>query len=129
MEPAWNAKDKPMKKLILAAAAFGALGLAAGTASAATYRPAMTINQQERDIALRIDQGVRNHSLTAAEARDLRGQLNGVERLEARYRKGGFTAWERNDLQRRLNALSARVRAERHDRDFRGDGHFDRHGF
>ena len=118
-----------MKKLILATAAFGALGMAS-TASAATYNPPqMNINQQERDIASRIDQGVRNHSLTANEARSLRSQLKDVERLEARYRKGGLTRWERADLERRLNVLSQRVRTERHDRDFRGDGHGDRHGY
>jgi hypothetical protein len=109
----------------------------AGTASADSYRGFDrgydrgfdAINQTERDIALRIDQGVRNRALTGREAGYLRGQLNDIERLEASYRSHGLSRWERADLVRRLDALSARTHFERHDRDYRGDRHPDRHGW
>ena len=37
--------------------------------------------------------------------------------LEANYRRSGrgLNQWERNDLDRRMNALSARIRIERSD--------------
>jgi hypothetical protein len=120
-----------MKKILfaVAAAALSTVGFA-GTASAARWDgPVQSINQQEREIAFRIDRGVRNHTLSAREARFLRGELNGIERLEARYRYDGFSRWEIRDLQRRLDWLSARVRAERRDNDYRGDRFPDRRGY
>jgi hypothetical protein len=116
-----------MKKLLFAAAAFGALGLA-GTANAASYNGYNDINRTERNIEQRINMGVRNHDVTNREANYLRGELRQIERLEAQYRRGGLSRWERADLNRRLDVLSAKVRFERHDRDHRGDGHRDRQG-
>ena len=62
-------------------------------------------------------------NLTRYEAANLRAEFNGIARLEARYRRtGGLQGWERVDLQRRFDILSARIRYERHDRDGRGHG-------
>lgn len=131
MEPGSELKENDMKKILFAAAALGLMAVAgAGTASAARWdNPMQSINQQERDIAFRIDRGVRNHALTARETRYLRDQLNGIERLEARYRRDGLSRWEVQDLQRRLDVLSTRVRQEVRDNDWRGDRHPDRRGY
>ena len=119
-----------MKKSLFAALALatGLIGVS-GTASAASFGTPYSINQTERDISVRIDQGQRRGDLTYREAAFLRGQLNNIENLEARYRRDGLNRFERDDLTRRLNDLSGRVYGERHDRDTRFDGHRDRHGW
>ena len=77
------------------------------------------INREQANIEQRIEAGVRNGSLTRPEARRLKGEYRQIARLEQRYRRNGLSAWERRDLDRRLDALSARLRNERHDGDNR----------
>ena len=78
------------------------------------------INQRQRMLDERIDRGVRNGTLTRGEAVRLRNDYRYLARLEASYRRtGGLQAWERNDLDRRFDALSARIRYERTDNDTR----------
>jgi len=67
----------------------------------------------------RIERGVRSGGLTRNEAWRLKGELRETARLEARYRRGGLTGWEREDLDRRYDRISAQIRYERHDRDYR----------
>ena len=121
-----------MKKFLIAATALtAAFAASAGAASAAPfdgryndYRPAaydsQNINRQQQNIAFRIEQGQRNGGLSYREARMLRAELNDISRLEMRYRRDGLSRWERNDLDRRLDVLSQRVRFDRHDNDRRG---------
>jgi len=79
------------------------------------------INQRQERIDERIEQGVRNGTLTRTEAIELRGEFRTLVNLEAEYRRsrGGLSADERVDLDRRLERLSARVAKERHDRAMR----------
>ncbi|MBO9557519.1 MAG: hypothetical protein J7515_02900 [Caulobacter sp.] len=65
----------------------------------------------------RIDWGIRNGDLTRNEAWRLKGDLRETARLEARYRRGGLTGWERADLDRRYDRIGAQIRYERHDGD------------
>lgn len=81
-----------------------------------------TINQRQARLDRRIDQGVRNGSLSRREAVTLRTEFRNLARLEQTYRRGGLTRWERADLDQRFDRLEARVRYERHDRDDRGRG-------
>ena len=67
----------------------------------------------------RIDQGVRNGQLSRREASRLRAEFQQLVRLEHRYSRGGLSRWERQDLERRFDRLSAQVRYERRDRDNR----------
>jgi hypothetical protein len=90
---------------------------------AASAAPWMSINQRQAKLDQRIDVGVRNGSLTRVEARQLRNEFRGIARLEVRYRRNGLTSWERADLDRRFDALSARIRYDRHDRDHRSYRH------
>ena len=103
---------------ILAAASVQALS--AGAASAQGW---MSINQRQANLDARIDAGVRSGDLTRREAVKLRGDFRAVSNLETTYRRNGLSNWERADLDRRFDALSSRIRFERHDRDDRrGDG-------
>lgn len=108
-----------MKKLLAIAVAASALAVAA-PASAQTYRGWQPINARQAQLDQRIDAGVRNGSLTRQEAIMLRAEFDNLARIEANYRRSnGLSAWERADLDRRFDALSARIRYERHDRDDR----------
>jgi hypothetical protein len=74
-----------------------------------------SINQRQTQLDRRIDVGVRNGQLTRQEAWRLRGEFNQIARLEARYRQNGLSNWERADLDRRFDRLSAQIRYERRD--------------
>ncbi|MDO9471427.1 MAG: hypothetical protein Q7J28_00070, partial [Caulobacter sp.] len=76
------------------------------------------INQRQANLEARIDAGVRDRSLSQAEATRLRADFQALVRMEADYRRNGLTAAERADLDRRFDALSERIRDERQD----GDG-------
>ena len=84
-----------------------------------SYNGWNAISQRKHNLDRRIDQGVRNGQLSRREATRLRGEFSSILRLEANYRRGGLTAWERADLDRRFDRLSAQVRSERNDRDNR----------
>ncbi|GAM96520.1 hypothetical protein U91I_00139 [alpha proteobacterium U9-1i] len=114
-----------MKKLLAMAVAASALAFAAP----ATAQGWQSINQRQAQLDQRIDVGVRNGSLTRNEAVRLRSEFGDLARLEARYRAGdGLSYGERQDLDRRFDALSQRIRYERNDRDDRGDWRNDRDG-
>lgn len=106
-----------MRKFLALAAAASALALAA-PASAQVWQ---SINQRQANLDSRIDVGVRNGSLTRAEAMRLRGEFNQLSRLEASYRYsgGGLSLSERADLDRRFNGLSSQIRDQRHDSQMR----------
>lgn len=108
-----------MKRLTTLALATASV--AAVTAGAAHAQPGwQSINQRQANLDARIDQGVRNGSLTRAEALRLRAEFRDVAALEDRYRANGLSAWERQDLDRRFDSLSTQIRYERRDRDDRG---------
>ena len=85
----------------------------------AGYGNWQSINQRQVQLDRRIDQGVRNGALSRREASRLRAEFNGIARLEQSYRRGGLSGWERADLDRRFDRLSAQIRMERRDRDNR----------
>lgn len=109
-----------MKKFLIPLLAASAL---AGAAVPAAAAPWMNINQRQAQLDQRIDVGVRNGSLTRREAQNLRAEFQSIARLEYRYRRtGGLQTWERRDLDRRFDILSAKIRYERRDRDRDGRG-------
>jgi hypothetical protein len=69
----------------------------------------------------RIDVGIRSGGLTRNEAWRLKGDLRETARLEARYSRDGLSRWERADLDRRFDRISAQIRYERRDGDHRYD--------
>lgn len=86
------------------------------------YRGWRSINQRQAQLDRRIDMGVRYGAITRREAVNLRAEFNRIARLEANYRRGGLTQWERNGLDRRFDRLAAKIRYESRDRDHRRDG-------
>lgn len=106
------------KNLILASLA---AAIAFTTPMAANAAPWQTVNQRQQQLDRRIDQGVRNGALTRNEATQLRTEFRSLDRLERQYRRSGgaFTARERADLNRRFDALSTRIKIQKHDRQHR----------
>ncbi len=78
-----------------------------------------SISQRKYQLDRRIDQGERNRQLSRREATRLRAELNQLVRLEYSYQRGGFSARERAELDRRYDRLAMQVRAERRDNDNR----------
>lgn len=110
-----------MKRTLLSLLAASSLAVALpAVANAQTW---MSINQRQANLYERIDTGVRQGDLTRVEADRLRTDFNALAHLEADYRASapGLTASETQDLDRRFDALSQRIRFERTDNDRRGD--------
>ena len=120
-----------MKSILIAGASLLAIAAALPAAAQNHNRPGQhqtddradgnwqSINVRQANLDRRIDQGVRNGQISRREATRLRGEFASLLRMEANYRRGGLTNWERTDLDRRFDRLSAQVRAERNDRDGR----------
>ena len=87
--------------------------------TAASAAPWSNINSRQANLETRINQGIRSGTLNRQEAFRLRSEFRGLVNLEARYRRGGLSMWERTDLNRRFDVLSAKIRIERHDRNDR----------
>jgi hypothetical protein len=77
------------------------------------------INARQNQLDARIDAGLRNGSLSYREASRLRAEFGQIAHLEDNYRRNGLSVAERRDLDRRFDVLSARITAERRDRDNR----------
>jgi Ni/Co efflux regulator RcnB len=119
-----------MKKILLPIVAVSALAATTVPALAQGYAPNnwnnwRNIDQRQQMLDRRIDQGVRNGSISRSEAIRLRAEFRQIARLEANYRRNGLNSWERADLDRRFDRLSAQIRFERRDRDY-GYGYGDR---
>nr|WP_312294772.1 hypothetical protein [Brevundimonas diminuta] len=119
------AKFKTLMIPVLAATtAAVALG-AALPAAAQSYRHApvyesrhdgwRSIDQRKYNLDRRIDQGVRTRQLSVREASRLKNELNSLVRLERAYQRDGLSRRERMELDRRYDALSAKIRYERRD--------------
>ncbi|HEY8614942.1 hypothetical protein [Phenylobacterium sp.] len=100
------------KQMRLALMAGAALTLSAG---AATAQPWMSIDERVARMDERIDAGVRTGELSRSEAMSLRAEFRDLVNMEARYRAGGLSGWERQDLDRRFDQLSMRIRDNRRD--------------
>ena len=98
-----------------------ATAIAFATPIAASAAPWQNINQRQAQLNGRIDQGIRSGALNRNEAARLRTDFRSLNQLEASYRRSGgaFTARERADLDRRFDALSARIKVQKHDRQHR----------
>jgi hypothetical protein len=77
----------------------------------------VSLDRRKMQLDRRIERGLQNGQLTSAEAARLRAEFAQLLRVEARYRRNGFTEWEMADLDRRFDTLAAAIRFERNDRD------------
>ena len=82
--------------------------------------PWVSINARQANQFARINNGVRDRTLTAGEAAKLRADFYALERLEQRYRLGGLSLGERQDLDRRFDDLNRRIYAQKNDRQTAG---------
>lgn len=107
-----------MNRFHLLIAGLSLVGVTAPLAASAA--PWQSINARQARLDQRIDQGIRSGKLDRREATRLRSDSRQLVQLETRYRRsGGLSNWERQDLNRRFDALSARVRWDKHDRRYR----------
>ena len=107
-----------MKKLTVLLAGLGvATAVIPAVASAAPFGPAAPA-QRAQLIQMRIDQGIRSGALNRFEAVRLQNELRGIQTLQYRYSISGgrIDMRERADLERRYDALSAKVRFDKNDR-------------
>nr|WP_313415639.1 hypothetical protein [Brevundimonas diminuta] len=119
------AKFKTLMIPVLAATTAAAALGAALPAAAQSYRHApvyesrhdgwRSIDQRKYNLDRRIDQGVRTRQLSVREASRLKSELNSLVRLERAYLRDGLSRRERMELDRRYDALSAKIRYERRD--------------
>ncbi len=122
-----------MKTLLAAAAAVSMLAVAAPASAQwrgdrdRDYRHDrdngrdFNINAEQRRLEQRLYAGQRSGRLSQREAGRLRASFGEIVRLEARYRRGGLSGWERADLTRRLDRLDTLLTAEIRDRNnYRG---------
>jgi hypothetical protein len=111
-----------MKRMIksilpLTLAVFAILIVMGSTASAQTgghWRQGNINARQERQQD-RIARGIKNGSLTAAEAARLESQAARINALEARLRENGLSPSERARLERDLNRESRNIYRQEHD--------------
>ncbi|MDO8901709.1 MAG: hypothetical protein Q7V15_10170 [Phenylobacterium sp.] len=68
-----------------------------------------SINQRQAQIDARIDAGLRDRTLTTQDAARLRAEFRDIARLETQYVQGGMTSAQQADLDRRFEALNARI--------------------
>lgn len=114
-----------MKKIIISALAVAVASAALPAAAQSydrhapryeqDYRGWQSISNRKVQMDRRIDQGLRQRQLSAREATSLRRDLNALVRLERQYERGGLNRAERADLDRRYDALAAKIRYERRD--------------
>ncbi len=75
------------------------------------HAPAFRVNQEQRQQATMIKQGIKTCRITPKEARRLQNEQQDIKRLEQKMRRGGLTQWERNTLKSHLH--NARVNINR----------------
>jgi predicted carbohydrate-binding protein with CBM5 and CBM33 domain len=94
------------------------IGMSAASAQAqpAVQHHPRSINARQHHQAARIRDGIRDGSLTRAEATRLRAEAAALRAEERRYRRTGpgLTRWEARDLQRDLNRTNRDIRRTRH---------------
>lgn len=70
------------------------------------------ISSRAGELERAIDEARRTGRINRYEADSLRSDLNELLRLETRYQTGGFSDWERQDLDRRYDDLARRAGAQ-----------------
>jgi hypothetical protein len=76
------------------------------------------ISARDRQIQARINDGIRNRTLSPQEASRLRDSFHEILRVEARAMRGGMNRAERRELDRLYDRLDYRITAELRDRNY-----------
>lgn len=110
-------EDNPMKRIALALIASAAFTLPANAQSfnGLSSFQHWNLNTMTSDEQARINNGVRNGSLTQNEASKLQAQLNRVNELKRRLSTNGLTYAERQKIDNELDRLAERIFRESSD--------------
>jgi hypothetical protein len=73
------------------------------------------LNGEQARLAQRVDRAAYRGTISRREAQNLRWQLDEVQRLSWRYGRDGYSRWERNDLENRLDRIRYQLREDRRD--------------
>lgn len=106
-----------MKRIVVALALFATVALVAPDADAAPRRGrARTPEQRQAALQMSIDQGARRGTLTRHEVRQLRIELNRIDR-QIRFARadGRLDVRERRDIERAQDMLERNIRREKRD--------------
>jgi hypothetical protein len=76
------------------------------------------ISVRDREIQMRINNGIRNRTLSPQEGDRLRDQFHDLLRVKAQYMRNGLNGDERRDLDRRYDRLNYQITAEVRDRNY-----------
>lgn len=109
-----------MRKFILSAAALGALATAMPAAAqyAGQYgrgygnsydRGTQYGDQRLRQVRFQLTRAEQSGRISGWEARDLRQRLAQLYQLENRFDNNGYSRWERQEFDRRVNDLTRRI--------------------
>jgi hypothetical protein len=77
------------------------------------------LNGEQARLAQRVDRAAYRGTISRREAQSLRWQLDEVQRLSWRYGRDGYSRWERNDLENRLDRIRYQLREDRRDGGYR----------
>lgn len=77
-----------------------------------------SVDLRQARIARQIERATRRGALAPWELDRVNTEYRQIARLEWRYVRNGLSAWERNDLSRRLGHLEVVLHQERTDRDY-----------
>jgi hypothetical protein len=77
------------------------------------------LNGEQARLAQRVDRAAYRGTISRREAQNLRWQLDEVQRLSWRYGRDGYSRWERNDLENRLDRIRYQLREDRRDGGYR----------
>ena len=102
----------------LIALTFAAPGDFAARTVAQKHPRRAAVNQREKNQKKRINEGVKDGTMTKDEAKEARGNLRDIkkeERAEVKANGGHLTKSEQKDLNKQLNQNSQEIHAEKHD--------------
>lgn len=90
--------------------------------AAPAYGPAVHVYAARKNaIERRVDRALQQRRLDIRKAREFKGELISISRMERDFARGGFSRQERAQLERRIDRLESRVDREiRNDRRGRG---------
>lgn len=77
------------------------------------------LHGEQARLAQRVDRAAYRGTISRREAQNLRWQLDEVQRLSWRYGRNGYSRWERNDLENRLDRIRYQLREDRRDGGYR----------
>ena len=117
-----------MRKFLIPIALMSAVAMAAPASAQRGF------DQRYDQLAYQVDRAAQSGQLTNRQARSLYQQIRSLDRLERSYSRGGFTRYERQQINDRFHSIRSQIRSargnnryyDRHDDDRRWDGRRDR---